>query len=63
MHLCVKKPSVYLTGIFLNKLLLNQLKLEEKSVALCLFDLQKCLLSLDVASETINNCITVRTDK
>ena len=40
-------------------------KLEEKSeaLALCLFELQNCLLSLDAVSEAINNCTTVRTDK
>ena len=40
-------------------------KLEEKSeaVVLCLFELQNSLLSLDAVGETINNCITVRTDK
>ena len=40
-------------------------KLEEKSeaLALCLFELQNSLLSLDAVSETINNRITVRTDK
>ena len=40
-------------------------KLEEKSeaLALCLFELQNCLLSLDAVSEAINNCIIVHTDK
>ena len=41
------------------------LKLEEKSktLALCLFELQNCLLSLGAVSETINKCIIVHTDK
>ena len=49
----------------MNKLLPVVLNLEEKSeaVALCLFELQNCLLSLDVVSEAINNCIIVHTDK
>ena len=40
-------------------------KLEEKSeaLALCLFEFQNCLLSLDAVSEAINNCIIVHTDK
>ena len=39
--------------------------MEEKSeaLALCLFELQNSLLNLDAVSETINNCITVLTDK
>ena len=39
-------------------------KLEEKSeaLALCLFELQNCQLSLDAVSEAINNCIIVPTD-
>ena len=38
--------------------------MEEKSeaLALCLFELQNCLLSLDAVSEAINNCIIVPTD-
>ena len=39
-------------------------KLEGKSeaLALCLFELQNCLLSLDAVSEAINNFIIVPTD-
>ena len=49
----------------MNKLLPVLFKLEEKSeaLALCLFELQNCLLSLDAVSETINKCIIVHTDK
>ena len=48
----------------MNKLLPVVFKLEEKSeaLALCLFELQNCLLSLDAVSEAINNCIIVPTD-
>ena len=52
---------------FMNKLLLTPVvfKLVEKSeaLALCLFELQNCLLSLDAVSEVINKCLTVHTDK
>ena len=39
--------------------------MEEKSetLALCLFELQNCLLSLHAISEVINNCRIVHTDK
>ena len=49
----------------MNKLLPVVFKLEEKSeaLALCPFELQNCLLSLDVVSKAINNCIIVHTDK
>ena len=51
----------------MNKLLLTPVvfKLVEKSeaLALCLFELQNCLLSLDAVSEVINKCIIVHTDK
>ena len=65
MHLCVQKPS-YILQEFYEYIVTEAVvfKLEEKSeaLALCLFELQNCLLSLDAVSETINNCVTVRTD-
>ena len=63
--LCTETLSVSYKN-FMNKLLLNQLSFIRKKYlrpSLCLFELQNSFLSLDAVSETITNCVTVRTDK